>query len=520
MCDKKKVIALLVILLPLAYADCQEIYLNSTGNFTDYPYYLEIPFAGNFSIYNTKCGGNPSELGFEIEYQDENRTIIWLEVDELSDKGKTISIKDNPKTKNFSWNYGIIYHMYDLNDSTINNRDVVSEISAPDLTTDFLGYGKRFENNAWSMADLTYWEQGWSTRTHEVFFETSTDIQSRQTIIAEGGTTNGAMLYIYKKKLYARWWSESQGWNGGEIKTNIENNTRYYATMTYEYPGRYRLFLNGEQKGNKKSQATMNSHTGNGGIAYTGDEKDFHDGSFSGAYFNGTIYEIRVADEIIDLEMHNQTWQMLNNEFIVIQNKSLPIQMISPETSNQSNYTLMINTTAKYCLANDSEMAKNGSIFSYGFTELSDGDYEIPVNCSDSFNNKNSTIIRFSITIPGCNNSIKDQDEEEVDCGGICNPCKKQTTTTSSGGGGSSKKKSSPKPAVKQEPTMISEPVYEQKFSQETVYVNKRPLDPEPERTAAPALQQSTTPYLLINLIPLLTEAFVGVVFWHKNRNY
>ena len=76
MCDKKKVICLLVLLLPLVNADCQEVFINSTGNFTNYPYYLELPFSGNFSIYNTTCSDNATELGFEIEYQDENKTTI------------------------------------------------------------------------------------------------------------------------------------------------------------------------------------------------------------------------------------------------------------------------------------------------------------------------------------------------------------------------------------------------------------------------------------------------------------
>jgi len=237
----------------------------------------------------------------------------------------------------YSDDYGIFYEM-DISglDSAQNHgvdpvRDRVADIGTPIDNDLVLGLGVEFDGvaRAWSMANMPYWESGWSDRVHNLVFETSDDITSRQVLFAEGGGTNGVMLYIFESNLYARWWSESQGWSGDELVTsrNLSTNTIYYATMSYSETGTYNLYLNGEEVDpdpTHMSGVLMNAHSGDGGIAYTGtNTKDFHDQTTAGHYFNGVIAQLEVLDTTWTLDQHTFWFNMLsqNDTFLEFANE-------------------------------------------------------------------------------------------------------------------------------------------------------------------------------------------------------
>lgn len=223
----------------------------------------------------------------------------------------------------FNSNYGLFYDMNQADpvDRTINGRSYYGDVGDPAGNTDTYGTEVQFDgDDAWNLQDIDYWEQEWSIRTHSAVFKTGADITTRQTILAEGGGTNGCLLYIRDSKIYARWWSESKGWGGDHLVTDttapgvaadgtISTNTAYYVTIVYSYPGNYSFYVNGvEQDTAVATTVAINAHGGNGGIAYTGTySKDFDNGSASGQYFTGDIREVVITDDAWSLNRH-KTW--------------------------------------------------------------------------------------------------------------------------------------------------------------------------------------------------------------------
>ena len=295
----------------------KEINITNPGSTTlnNFPIFINVSYESNmqtdfddirFLVGN--CGNSSAfELTYELEYSDSNHAVFWVNIPLLEPGNSQIcmyygnSVVTSTENPTGVWksNYGIVYHMDPTGqDSTSNNRDRVSTVSAPTADNTYLGYGLAFDgNDAWSQSDLSYWEVEWFERSHEIVFETSSDVTTRQTLFAEGGGTNGILMYIYNGQLYARWWSESApNWGGNHFNTSISTNTVYHAVMHLTETEDYGLYLNGVHVANLSTPDHMDAHSGNGGIAYTNTAKDFHDGSYNGVYFKGSIHELRLYD--------------------------------------------------------------------------------------------------------------------------------------------------------------------------------------------------------------------------------
>ena len=300
------------------------LYLNVTSEYTDSGDYYDLRF------FNGSCSEEQSSLlNYNVEYYDSNSADVWIRIPQISVGNETICMyygNDNAEEEeNVSgvWNnnYKVVYDMQSSGaDLTFNNNDIASVIGSP-VSDDSFGYGISFSNgNAWSMANVGYWEAQWFTRTQEIIFKTSNDVSSRQVLLAEGGGTNGYMMYILNGYLYARWWSENSGFSGDHLVVPIIGNRIYHAVSSYNNPGNYTLYLNGELIDTKVSPTEIRAHSGDGGIGYTGPtSKDFHDvTSSSGHYFLGTIYDIKVGDFYMDENMANQSYSMIFDENNVV----------------------------------------------------------------------------------------------------------------------------------------------------------------------------------------------------------
>ena len=254
-------------------------------------------------------GGGAVIYQYELEYSNSNYAAFWVKINTLRAGINNLCMYygnsgySSQANRNNVWksNYGIVYHMDSSgDDSTSNNRDRVSTVGSPTAYNNRLGYGLYFDgNDAWSMANMAYWEQEWTSRGHEAVFQTGASTNTRQTIYAEGGGVNGILMYIYQNRLWARWWSESApNWGGDAIATPICANKYYHAVMQLEETGNYSLYLNGRKVGSRVSPDHIDAHSGDGGIAYTNTAKDFNDSSQTGVYLNGYLYELRVFNAI------------------------------------------------------------------------------------------------------------------------------------------------------------------------------------------------------------------------------
>ena len=269
---------------------------------------------GGDILFTSSNGTSKLSHEMEIYNPSTGQVVAWVNVPSVSSSVDTeiyiyygnAGAPDQWETDGSTWNssYGMVYHMDTAGmDSTFNNRNRTADVGSPSEDNTYLGKGLSFDGtNGWDQTDLVYWEEEWYVRSHEIVFKTGGDINARQTLFAEGGGANGVMLYILNGDLYARWWSESQGWNGDYISSAISLNTTYHVIISYEYPGgSYEMFVDGFSIGSGATSVFMNSHGGDGGIAYTGpSEKDYHDESTTGNYFIGSIYEFRIRDNATD----------------------------------------------------------------------------------------------------------------------------------------------------------------------------------------------------------------------------
>ncbi|MCF7866739.1 DUF2341 domain-containing protein [Candidatus Woesearchaeota archaeon] len=340
--------------------------MNYTGNNqTNFPIAVHLnqtiinynkTMANGQDIRMIDCQTNQS-LNYEIElWNNTGDSLIWVNIPTISPNSCIWLYYNNSQaTTNQSaantWNsnYDIVYHMTNTGiDVSGNNINYNGLIGSPQTTKEFLGYGQTFDGtNAWNMKDVSYWEIEWYVRAHEVVFKTTNDITTKQTLLGEGGGTNGVLMYIDSGNLYARWWSETApAWAGDQILAPIEENKTYYAIMTFAEdtaPNNYSLILNGVTIDSRVTPDEMDPHTGDGGIAYTGtNTKDYHDGNSGGNYFKGTIYEFRTTNSIYD-----EDWYALQNKSIFnnLINYNIESGQANFNTINISDTTLNYNQT-------------------------------------------------------------------------------------------------------------------------------------------------------------------------------
>lgn len=384
----------------VSYSACKNIEIKNIGytQISDVPAYVELSNESEMQsdyddlrFVDQPCGLGGELINYEIELKNTTQIGVWIEPINISTPGTIISVYygnsgvTNMENSSAVWNaskYGLVYHMqYDGNDTTDNGVDIDSVVGSPTENNSIISYGiDTSTNNAWNMTDVAYWEAEWYNRSHEIVFTTSSDVTTRQALFAEGGGTNGIMMYIIDGRIFARWWSETTpilAWFGDDINATIEENTTYHAIMTYEYPGNYSFYLNGQLIDTNKSVDLIDVHTGNGGIGYTGDDtKDYHDGNIGPNYFSGTIHEFRTLNLDPGPEYATQTSYSLVNYSTAITTydeiKTGPeiVTTIVNATEIEALDTVLINSTVVSVLGNHKIAAVNATVQYPNFTEV------------------------------------------------------------------------------------------------------------------------------------------------------
>lgn len=321
---------------------------------------------------------NDDLLSFEIENYDPDANIFVAHISIPDLNADTNSIvymyygnpvgAAIPIANVWDRNFGYVYHMEGLGrDSTNNARNGVGVTGSPTPSVDpFYGFQTSFDGLADSISykDVIYWEDEWdyanghtsgfvfpedSNRSHCVVFNSGSDITTRQTIMAEGGSSNGVLApYIMDGNLWARTWSISTGYNSGfsdeDLTTPIAVDTNYTACLFWDCSnadlttgkfqcnsGTYGFYVDANLIGVRSDHNLMNPHSGDGSIGCTGgstctQSKNFHDGTVAGAFFEGTIYEYRATDVGIDTN-YNQTfynnWLDFDN-FLTLNDEETP----------------------------------------------------------------------------------------------------------------------------------------------------------------------------------------------------
>jgi len=143
-------------------------------------------------------------------------------------------------------------------------------------------------------------------RTYSFVIETGSDINSRQVIYEEGGTTRGVVIYILNGDLYFGAYNEASDgtaspWSFTSVSTPINSNTAYVITNVFNgnatTTGTLETYLNGNLVGTVNNVGYLYDHGANISIGENGDGNIYESGSVSASsYFTGKIAEFLFYD--------------------------------------------------------------------------------------------------------------------------------------------------------------------------------------------------------------------------------
>ena len=340
------------------------------ADITDYTMYFEIASSTADLFTDAQADGSDivffddtdysdvaDRLPHQIELYSAGSTFLgaWIKMSTFdADADTTLHLCYDADSGDYEsdesvWNddFGIVYYYEDPDGgsgedkSKYGNDPPSAVIGDPASDDSFMGHGVAFDgNDAWNMGfsgSGWIWEDEWgqgseahTRRSKVTVFTTGADVTARQTLYAEGGGSNGDLLYVYNGKVYMRQWAETNGWGNYTTDTTHQSiggvtaNTTYMAIANFECNDQtvpcgsgeqqFHLGLYGSSLTSHTASTTpgpMNAHSGEGGIVYTGtNSKDYHDTTGTNLYFTGTIHHFGLYQEYFDA---NYSTTLFNN---------------------------------------------------------------------------------------------------------------------------------------------------------------------------------------------------------------
>ncbi|WP_236632959.1 LamG-like jellyroll fold domain-containing protein [Endozoicomonas elysicola] len=179
--------------------------------------------------------------------------------------------------------------------ATLITGGVTGQALSLDGVDDYVAIGDSTEINSYSGTI--------AERTISLAFkpDESNDLNSRQFLYDEGGSTNGFNIYIENGNLYIGAWSESTSWNGQWLNVDISgiDKTQWHTVslVLNGTDGTLQGFLNSEEFDSTTGEA-VNSHASTYIGAQVGSTK-LHTGDFSttGSYFQGLVDDVRIYND-------------------------------------------------------------------------------------------------------------------------------------------------------------------------------------------------------------------------------
>jgi hypothetical protein len=131
--------------------------------------------------------------------------------------------------------------------------------------------------------------------------KTPSDLQGRQIIYEEGGTTRGLSLYLDSNQLMVNGWNDNNDdnnqttpWTPKHVAMDIEPDTFYVVSLVFDAPNSaIHGYLNGQWRGSVNGVGRLFTHTDAIGLGGPNGGTRFHDGSTdtTDTFFSGGIAE-------------------------------------------------------------------------------------------------------------------------------------------------------------------------------------------------------------------------------------
>jgi hypothetical protein len=249
--------------------------------------YVTFEVSVNRSILNTRAGLNlPQELRFafeanNIDQADGTDVATWINEGENLNDASTQT--NSPSL------------LMDVG----NGQDFVQFSSANNESLEI-------PNNS----DINVGGEPYIERTYSLVFQTGTNVNPRQVIYEEGGTTRGVVIYILNGELYFGAYNESNDgagspWTFRSVMTNVTPNTTYVMTNVFSgndsSTGVIQTYLNGSLVGTTTGVGYLYDHGANISIGQNGDGNINESGNgAAGSYFNGLLGEFLIYDNALN----------------------------------------------------------------------------------------------------------------------------------------------------------------------------------------------------------------------------
>lgn len=201
-----------------------------------------------------------------------------------------------------------------IEDSSINNGNgyFIGGATSSAKTRGRLGQALQFDGvDDWASIDVDISLMGDSDeKTHSLWFYPH-DVQSRQVLWEQGGSTNGVNLYLDGGTLYTRAWSGTKGWsNDLQVSTSISANEWYHVALSLDATGdSMTSYLNGASIGtDTKTDGSQLNYQGadDAGVGAQNNSTRYHDGndgtSGSSHFFDGVIDDPRQYDRALSAD--------------------------------------------------------------------------------------------------------------------------------------------------------------------------------------------------------------------------
>ncbi|MFC1800788.1 hypothetical protein ACFLYT_01900, partial [Nanoarchaeota archaeon] len=244
-------------------------------------------------------------------------------------------------------------------------------------------------------------------------------------LFEEGGTTNGADIYIYDSDIYIGAWSEGSTpiWNGNWTIFSTTADEWHIAALVFDAPNnRMGGYHDGTLTWIYNSDITeIAGHTGDEALGRTEDNTVAYpnsgsDRSATGDYFNGTIDEFMVFSTVLSEDQLDAMYNNLTN--VIVSNETSLGETwqckVTPNDGNQDGTTLLSNQltiTTDIPIASVTNLAnqsQSDSWIYWNWTNPTDGDFNTSIiyingtwqeNTTNNFFNATGLVPETSYTI-------------------------------------------------------------------------------------------------------------------------
>jgi len=152
----------------------------------------------------------------------------------------------------------------------------------------------------------------YNAKTLVIVFKTGNNVNNRQILWEQGGSTRGLNFYLMNGALYYRGWNLNEtSWQASLHQPNITPNTTYVASLQLNASaGTFTAYLNGVKVGQVANVHPLFDHSDTAGFGRLQGSTRFHDQvTNASAYYTGHIAEFYTFNQVLTsevfLEVHN-----------------------------------------------------------------------------------------------------------------------------------------------------------------------------------------------------------------------